>query len=72
MDLEHELFTGLVGDDEDVGFLADADLVADRVDGRVLLMGVQRQVVEAAVGEAVAVIFCTMEVSRLLGRYSFM
>ncbi len=57
MDLEHELFPGLVGDDEDVGLLADADLVADRVDGRLFLVRVQGQVVEAAVGEPVAVIF---------------
>lgn len=40
MDLEDELFPRCVSDDEDVGFFADADLVADRVDGVVLLVGV--------------------------------
>lgn len=57
MDLEDELCPRCVGDDEDVGFFADADLVADGVDGAVFLVCVQGEVVEAAVGEAVAVIF---------------
>lgn len=56
VDLEHHLGAGGGGDDEDVGFFADADLVADGVDGLLFLVGVQGEVVQAAVGEAVAVI----------------
>ena len=44
-------------DDEDVGFFASADLVADGVDGGVLLVGVQGEVVEAAVGKTVSIIW---------------
>ena len=50
------LCAGGGGDDENVGFFTRADLVADGVDGGVLLVGVEGEVVEAAVGEAVAVI----------------
>jgi len=57
VDLEHHLGARVGGDDEDVGFFADADLVADGVDGALFLVGVQGKVVQPAVGEAVAVIW---------------
>ena len=56
MDFQDVLYTRARGDDEDIGFFTRADLVADRVDGRVLLVGVEGEVVEAAVGEAVSII----------------
>lgn len=58
VDLEDQLGARGVGDDHDVGFFADADAAADAVD--VLLGGVrvEGEVVEAAVGEAVAVVLC--------------
>lgn len=60
VDLEDELRARGVGDDHDVGFFADADAAADAVD--VLLGGVrvEGEVVEAAVGEAVAVVLCIL------------
>lgn len=48
---------GRRGADVDVGFLACADAVARAVEGALLRVRVQGEVVEAAVGEAVAVIF---------------
>lgn len=56
MDLEYELLACFVSDDEDVGLFADANLVAHRVDCVVFLVGVQGEVVQAPVCEAVAVI----------------
>ena len=56
MDLQDVLCAGAGGDDEDVGFFARADLVADGVDGGLPLVGVEGEVVEAAVGEAISVI----------------
>ena len=56
VDLEDVLGASGGGDDEDVGFFADADLVADGVEDLALLVGVEGKVVEAAVGEAVSVI----------------
>lgn len=44
------------GADVDVGFFAGADAVAGAVEGALLHIGVEGEVVEAAVGEAVAVI----------------
>lgn len=40
MNLEDELIARFVGDDKYVGFFADTNLVADRVDGSVFLVGV--------------------------------
>lgn len=60
VDLEDELDAGWVCDDDDVGFFADADLVSDAIDGFLLLVSVQSEVVEATVGEAVAIICTTM------------
>ena len=42
MDLENQLLPGFVGDDKDVGFFADANLVADGVDCAVFLVSVER------------------------------
>lgn len=56
VDLEDVLDAGGGGDDENVGFFADADLVADGVEDLALLVSVEGEVVEAAVGEAVAII----------------
>lgn len=44
------------GGDVDVGFFADADLVAEGIEVRAFEVRVKGEVVEAAVGEAVAVI----------------
>lgn len=63
MDLEDVLGAGGVGDDEDVGFFADADLVADGVEVLSLEVRVEGEVVEAAVGEAVAVVLWGWRVS---------
>ncbi len=57
------LGSGGVGDDEDVGFFADADLVAYGVEVFALEVGVEGEVVEAAVCEAVAVIYRDSHVS---------
>ena len=57
MDLENQLLARLVGADNDVRLFSYANLVADRVDRRRLLVGVQGKVVEPAVCEPVAVIF---------------
>jgi hypothetical protein len=56
MDLEDELLPGLVGNDENVGLFADADLVAYGIDGVVFLVGVEGEVVQPAVREAVAIV----------------
>lgn len=56
VDLENVLGAGGGGDDEDVGFFADADLVTDGVEDLALLMGVEGEVVEAAVGKAVPIV----------------
>lgn len=61
VDLEDALDAGLVGDEEDVALLADADAAADAVDGALGGVGVQGEVVEAAVGQAVAVVAGLLE-----------
>lgn len=66
VDLEHHLGAGGGGNDEDVGFFAHADLVADGVDGVMFLVGVQGEVVQAAVGEAVTVIWYLLLARRVL------
>lgn len=50
----------------DVGFFARADLLACRVEGLPLLVRVQSQVVEASVGEAVAIVCGGFELLFLL------
>ena len=56
VDLEDLLDSRWGGAEVDVGFFADADAGADAVDGIAFEMRVQGEVVETAVGEAVAVI----------------
>jgi hypothetical protein len=58
MDLDHTLPGGgrRRRDDDDVGFFAYADAVANAEDGVGFEVRVQREVVQAAVGQAVAVI----------------
>ena len=50
VDFEDALGSRGRGADEDVGFLADADARAEGVEGGFLEVGVQGEVVEAAVG----------------------
>ncbi len=56
VDFEDVLGSRGGGDDEDVGFFADTDLVAGAVEGFAFHVGVEGKVVEAAVGEAVSVV----------------
>ena len=57
VEFEDVLFSGGGGDDIDIGFFSHADLVADGIDGGLFLEGVESEVVEAAVGKAVAIIW---------------
>lgn len=57
VDFQDVLDASWGGDYEDVGLFAGADLVPDGEDRGVFLVCVEREVIEAAVGEAVAVIF---------------
>ena len=57
VDFDNVLRAGRGGADVDVGFFADADLVADGVKGRAFQVRVEGEVVEAAVGEAVAIVW---------------
>jgi hypothetical protein len=45
VNLEDQLFSCFVGHNKDVGFFADANLVADGVDGVVFLVCVEGEVV---------------------------
>ncbi len=56
MNFQDELLAGWISNDKDVGFFPHANLIADAVNGRVFLVGVKGEVVEATVGEAVAVV----------------
>lgn len=56
MDFKDVLGSGGRGDNEDVGFLSNANLVAGAVEGFAFKVGVEGEVVEAAVGEAVSII----------------
>ena len=56
VDFEEVLGSGGGGHDIDVGFFADADLVAGAVEGFALEVGVEGEVVEAAVGKAVSIV----------------
>ena len=50
MDFENVLHPGRRGDDEYVGLFADPDLVAGAVKGFAFEVGVEGEVVEAAIG----------------------
>ena len=56
MNFQDALRSLVVCDHDDIRFLADSDLVSDRVDAFVLLVGVEREVIKSAVGESVAII----------------
>ena len=58
VNLEDQLAPCWGGDDKDVGLLAYTDLIAYAVDGTLVVVRVKRKVVETAIGEAVAVVFC--------------
>lgn len=68
VDLEDELGAGWGGADVDVGFFADADAVACAVEGGAFEVGVEGEVVESAVGEAVSVIWGLI-VSVVIGKW---
>lgn len=57
VDLEDLLRARGIGDNVDVGFLADADLVSDGVGALAFYEGVEGEVVETAVGQAISVIW---------------
>ena len=57
MNLEHVLCSGRRGDDENIGFFADSSLVAHTIDSGFFEVGMQGQVVEATVGQAIAVVW---------------
>lgn len=56
VDLQDALRTPGVCDDDNVGLLADPDSVSDGVYAFVLLVRVQREVIEPAVGQSIPVI----------------
>lgn len=51
------MFSGGGGADVDVGFFADAYAISCAVEGGALEVRVEREIVQAAVGEAVSVIW---------------
>ena len=57
VDFEYELLAGGVRDYVDVGFFADADAVACAVESLMFKMGVKCEIVEAAIGETVTIIW---------------
>lgn len=56
VDLQNELCACGGSADVDVGFFAHADAIARTVEGRAFEMGVQGEVVEASVGEAIPIV----------------
>ena len=56
VDFEYELLAGGVGDHVDVGFFANADAVTCAVESFVFKVGVECEIVEAAVGETVTIV----------------
>lgn len=57
VDFQNKLAAGGGGYDVDVGFFAHADAVAGRVQSLPFEMGVQGEIVKAAVGETVPVVW---------------
>ena len=57
VDLEYVLNAAGGGDDEDVAFFADADLVADGIEDFAFEVSVEGEVVETAVCEAVSIVW---------------
>lgn len=60
VNLQNSLPTSLVGNNEDVGFFTNTDLVANAVDFFSLAVGVKREIIESAVCQSVAFIFCIL------------
>lgn len=56
MDFEDQLLAGLIGHHDDIGFFADSNLIADRIDGVLFLVIMQGKIVKPSICEAVAVI----------------
>lgn len=50
MDFQNPLYLAVVCNHDDVGFLPDTDLVANGIDAFALLVCVEREVVQSAVG----------------------
>ncbi len=57
VDFEYELLAGGVRDHVDVGFFANANAVACAVESFVFEVGVECEIVKAAVGETVAIVW---------------
>ena len=57
MDLQNQLRARCSGHDEDIAFFANPDLVADGICGRALKVRVEREVIEAAISQAVAIVY---------------
>lgn len=57
VDFEYELLAGGVCDHVDVGFFANADAVPCAIENFVFEVGVECEIVEAAVGETVAIVW---------------
>lgn len=57
VDFEYELLAGGVCDYVDVGFFANADAVACAVESFVFKVGMEGEVVEAAVSETVTIVW---------------
>lgn len=56
MDLQDALYFAVIGDHDDIGFLAHSNLVPNRVDAFVLLVCVESKVVISSIGQSVTVI----------------
>lgn len=67
VNLQNPLRAAVVRNSVDVGLLPHADLVADGVDVLLLDEAVEREVVEAAVGESVAVICAGLDLGSQAG-----
>ena len=57
MEFQHLLSSGLRCSDVDVAFFADSYLVSEAEDGVAAAVGIEGEVVEAAVSEAIAVVW---------------
>lgn len=61
MQLQHQLPIGRRSSDVDITLLTHADLVTETVDDVAFAMRIQRQVVQPAVREPVAIVFCILD-----------
>jgi hypothetical protein len=65
VNLEDTLGSGVIRDNENVGFLSDSDLVTDGVGALALDEGVESEVVETSVGKTVSIV-CSLLAPALL------